>query len=150
MEYYIYLNAPEYLAQFVKHNFGDPVELIRDSPESRILREYLAKTPEDYKPEEETYNIRIRIPCFKEKDPRVYNYISSYVKQSLVDSFEELFKRSMWGEIGALGNLRCKTVNIIYSYMERNGVDQRHWETVSKKWYRLRKTYLKEKGITVF
>jgi hypothetical protein len=149
MEYFIYLSAPEHLAQFIRHSFGYPVELIRDSPEARILREYLSKEPEGFTDYSELCNVKIRIPYFKEKDPRVYHYISSSTRQALLESFDELLKRSMYQEIGALGNQNCKLSTLIYAYMEKHGIEEKYWYTISQKWYRLRKSYAKQCNVTI-
>jgi hypothetical protein len=149
MDYFIYLTAPAHLAQFIKHTFGYPAELIRDSPEARILREYLTKQPDESTSDESECNVKIRIPYFKEKDPRVYNYITPATKQVLLESFDELLKRSMYQEIGALGNVNCKLSSLIYAYMEKHGIDEKHWDTIAKKWYRFRQSYSKQAGVTI-
>lgn len=64
--FYVYLTVPEYLEQWITHTFGNPVELIKDSPEMRILNELLVKLPCGENPDSgEDANLTIPIPYFK-------------------------------------------------------------------------------------
>jgi hypothetical protein len=152
MEYYIYLKTQPYLAEFVTHSFGNPVTLERDSPESRIIREYISKLPANNKPDMgEDANIKVRIPFFKEADPRVYNHFGSAAKLALVESFNQLMEKCMMKEIGSLENVhRGNISDLIYAWMEKHGISDNgnNWYTVSKKYYRLRKKYI-QNGIKV-
>ena len=147
MDYYLYLKVSPYLADFITHSFGNPVELDRDSPESRIIRKYISKTPKDEKPDMgQDSNLTIRIPYFKEADPRVYNYMGKAAKNALVESFYQLMDKSMMEEIGSLENcIRGKTSPMIYAWMESHGIpdNETNWYAISQKYYRLRKKYLK-------
>lgn len=151
-DYFIYLKAEPYLAEFIKTAYGDPVILERDSPEARIIREFISKTPADAMPDlGEDANMKISIPYFKEADPRTYNYMGKSAKSALLESFDHLVERSMLREIGSLENSRRgKISSMIYAWMEKHGIpdDEKNWYTVSQKYYRLRKKYIK-KGIKV-
>ena len=151
-DYCIYLKAEPYLAFFLKTAFGDPVVLEKDPPEARIIREYIGKTPEGIVPElGEEANLVIRLPYFKEADPRIYNYMGKAAKTALLESFDQLIERCMLKEIGALENIRRGKISpMIYAWMEKHGIpdDGKNWYTISQKYYRLRKKYLK-KGIKV-
>jgi hypothetical protein len=150
MEYYLYLRAEPYLADFIRHAFGDPVELERDSPESRIIREFISKTPKGQTPATgEGANLRIKLPYFKESDPRVYNYLGKKAQRFLLESFDQIMEKCMMKEIGALDNsLRGKITPMIYAWMEKHGIpdNETNWYAISQKYYRLRKKY-REKGI---
>ncbi|MDR1454605.1 MAG: hypothetical protein LBJ01_03040 [Tannerella sp.] len=152
MDYYIYLNVQPYLAAFLKKSYGDPVELERDSPESRIIREYISRTPDGVAPDMGgDSNLRIRIPCFREADPRVYNYMGISAKKALTESFDQLLEKCMIREIGSLENYRRgKISSQIYAWMEKHGIpdDATNWYTISQKYYRLRKKYV-HSGIKV-
>jgi hypothetical protein len=143
----IYLKAEPYLAEFLITAYGDPVGLERDSPESRILREYISKTPSGVTPDMGVdFNLAVKIPYFKEADPRVYNYLGEAAKKALLESFDQIVERSMMREIGALENSRRgKIAPAIYAWMEKHGItdNENNWYTVSQKYYRLRKKYLK-------
>lgn len=149
-DYVIYMNAPEYLAQWIKHTFSYPSVLVKDSPESRILNEYLVKMPKDCQPDTGTdANVAIYIPYFKGKDPRVYNYLHKTGKDAVVESFRNLLMKNMMEEIGSIDNGTTKITTLIYAWMEKHGIDQEHWYAVSQIYYRLRKRYFTEKGIKI-
>lgn len=147
MEYFLYLKAEPYLAAFLNTSFGNPVELDKDSPESRIIREYISKTPTGEIPDMgEDSNLTIRLPYFKEADPRVYNYMGKAAKRALLESFDQLVEKCMMKEIGSLENCRRgKIAPQIYAWMEKHGIpdNEVNWYTISQKYYRLRKKYLK-------
>ena len=152
MDYFLYLKVQPYLAAFLKHTYGDPIVLERDSPEARIIREYISKTPTGEVPDMgNDSNLRIRIPFFKEADPRTYNYMGKAAKKTLVESFDQIIEKCMIKEIGSLENCRRgKISGLIYAWMEKHGIpdDDTNWYTISQKYYRLRKKYL-QKGIKV-
>jgi hypothetical protein len=151
-DYCIYLKAEPYLVSFLTAAYGNPVELERDSPEARIIREYISRTPADAVPDMESdFNLAVRLPFFKEADPRVYNYLGKSAKAALLESFDQVVERTMLREIGALENIRRgKIAPAIYAWMEKHGIpdDPRNWYTVSQKYYRLRKKYLRN-GIKI-
>ena len=149
-DYVVYLEAPEYLAQWISHTFGNPAILVKDSPESRILNECLIKTPKSCQPDTgENANVTIEIPFFKGKDPRVYNYLHDTGKNAVLESFRTLFVKNMMEELSQLDRGHVKIVTLIYMFMEKHGIDQQHWYVVSQIYYRLRKRYFEEKGIKV-
>lgn len=146
-DFYIYLKVEPYLEHFIKNAFGDPVEVDRDSPEARIIREFISKTPQGEIPDiGEGSNLRVAIPYFKEADPRVYNYMGKNAKAALIDSFDHLLKLCMMKELGTLENNRRGEISKqIYAWMEKHGIpdNETNWYTISQKYYRLRKKYLK-------
>ena len=149
-DYVIYLSAPEYLAQWITHTFGNPAVLVKDSPESRIINECLIKTPKHCQPDTgEKSNVSIEIPYFKNKDPRVYNYLHETGKNAVIESFRTLFVKNMMEEVGSLDKGNVKIVTLIYMFMEKHGINEEHWYVISQIYYRLRKRYFEEKGIKV-
>lgn len=149
-DYVIYMKAPEYLAQWIKHTFGSPSVLVKDSPESRILNECLVKMPRDCQPDTGAdTNVVIAVPFFKGKDPRVYNYLHTTGKNAVIESFRNLLMKNMMEEIGSIDNGSTKITTLIYAWMEKHGIEQEHWYAVSQIYYRLRKRYFEEKGIKI-
>lgn len=143
-DYCIYLKVEPYLKHFLENSFGDPVRVVRDSPESRIIRQFISKTPDDEIPDlGKDANLRVSIPYFKEADPRVYNYMGERAKIALIDSFDHLLKACMMKELGTLENSRRGELSKqIYAWMEKHGIPEESWYTISQKFYRLRKRYL--------
>jgi hypothetical protein len=149
MEYVIYLKAIPCLADFINHTFGNPVRLDRDSPETRIVRKLLSRTPPGKMPDAAgtaDFNLTVIIPWFKEADRRVYNYFSPAAKKVLVESFNQIMERSMIDEIGKVETFYSGKISaLIYSWMEKHGIEdnQTNWYTISQKYYRMRKKYVK-------
>jgi len=149
-DYVIYINAPGYLAEWIKHTFGAPAVLLKDSPESRILNECLVKTPTNAMPDTEAENnVAIVVPYFKGKDPRVYNYLHRTGKIAVVESFRTLFIKNLTEEIRPHDNGLVKLSTLIYMYMEKHGITEDGYFAVSQIYYRSRKKYFEEKGIKV-
>lgn len=149
-QFFIYLKTEPYLAEWIKSAFGSPVRLTRDTPEYVVVKRFLSKLPENTLPDiSSDFNVCLEIPWFKEKDPRVYNYMSPRAKQCLVESFECLFIRNMWTEIGSLENINCSLTNVIYAYLEKHEMSEEHWECIRQKYYRIRKRYFKENQIKI-
>lgn len=159
-DYNVYLKVPEYLAQWITHTFGNPVTLIKDSPEMRLLNELLVKLPCDRLPDTgENANIIIPIPYFKGKDPQYYNFLYDTGKNALEESFSSLFKKNLFTEVSAMKNLftedssgkteRVKRATLIYAFMEKHGIDEKYWDTVAQIFHRLNQKYSKEKNIKV-
>lgn len=149
-EFLITIQVEPYLADWIHCHFGNPVKLIKESPEQVLLKRFLDKAPLDYNPIGEEGNVRIEIPSFKEKDARCgYHYLSPRAKGLLAESFETLFLLNMWSELGNLDNVNCELTSVIYAWLEKHKMDDRHWETVRQKYYRLRKKYRQEKNIKI-
>ena len=143
----IYLKVEPYLAQWLTKAFGSPVDLPRDTPECRLIKRFLDKTPLDIRPDTgEGTNLAVLIPWSKEKDPRTYNYLSPRAKALLIESFETVFLNNMWTELGDLDNLNCNLTDVIYAWLEKHGIEEEQWETIRQKYYRIRKRF-REKGI---
>lgn len=149
-DYVIYLKAPQYLAQWISHTFGFPAVLVKDSPESRILNECLVKLPKDCQPDRgEQANVAISIPYFKGKDPRVYNYLYESGKKAVLESFRTLLIKNLMEEVGGIDNGSVKIATLIYAWLEKHGIDEDYWYTVSQIYYRTRIKYFEEKGIKI-
>lgn len=149
-EFVVYLTVPNYLAQWIEHTFGNPAELIKESPESRVLNEFLTKTPANAKPDTgEGSNVSVVIPYFKGKDPRTYNFLYQSGKNALAESFRTLLIKNLMEEVGSLENGNAKIATLIYAWMEKHGISENEWYTVSQIYYRTRKKYFTEKGIKI-
>lgn len=156
-DFTVKLQVPVYLQQWMYHAFGNPVELLRDGPESRLLNELLRKQPylnEDEapeltkpEPEEALVEVAIKIPWFKTKDARVYNFLSAHGETAMVDSFKTMFKKDLLNSIGTLKNLNCKQTTLIYDFMDKHGIDEDHWDSVKQIYYRNKKRYLTKNNV---
>lgn len=149
-EIFIHLRFETYLAEWVNNTFGSPVVLIKDSPEMRVLNEMLVKKPK-HAPElnEEQANVIIPIPYFRGKDPAIYNYLHPRGRNVLEESFRTLMIKNMMEEVGNLENNNVKMSSLIYGWMEKHGIDEQHWYTVSQIYYRVRRKYFENCGIKI-
>lgn len=147
--YTINLQVQPYLKEWCENAFGCPVKLDKDGIESRLLKRFLEKWPISL-PEEnaEDFNMQVEIPFFKEKDPRIYNYLCPKAKAALIESFETLFLLNMRSEICSL-ETNCKQSTLINAWMEKHGIDVKHEFTIRKKFYRMKKKYFTKNGIKV-
>lgn len=160
----ITLNVEPYLTAWLTRHFGNPIELVKDSPEAKLLKRLLDKQPDNIVPE--TGNVSVSLQYFKDKDPRVYSYLCESGKDALVESFESLFINNMWTEIGSLENFNCRLTSVIRGWCEKHGIihptdhitdvvllkqveeqNARNFETVRQKYYRLRKKYHRRAGV---
>ncbi len=147
----IYLKTDDYLAEWINHTFGNPVQLIHGSPEMRVLNELVSKRPKFnvYDIPKEESNVTIPIPYFKGKNPETYNYLYKSGRKALEESFRTLFIKNLMEEVGALENHNVKISTLIYAYMEKHGIDEKHWDTVSQIYYRTRKKYFQKCDIKI-
>jgi hypothetical protein len=147
MVFYIYIKTPPYLADFIRDSFGHPAILPKNSPEHRIIRHFITRTPADCRPDlAKDGNVTICIPVFRERDPRVYNYMGRHAKNYLIESFESLFDKCLISEVASLENLRNNKISsAIYAFMEKHNIDLStvNTETVLQRYYRIRKRYQK-------
>ncbi len=158
-EFLIYLKVPVYVAEWAIHSLGidndaleekirrDIIEFPKDSVENRLIKKFLEKTPAGVSPEMKgDSNLGVRIPSYKLKDPRVYNYLNEASKKLLTDSLETLLLQNLWSELGSLENLNCSIKQTIVSWCKMHGISDQYEDTIAQKFYRLRKRYAK-KGI---
>lgn len=146
----VYLKVETYLAEWIKHAHGDPVQMPKDSPESRLLKLFLERQPANIpidKPSD--FNVAVRIPWYKEKDARTYFYLSPRAKAMIAECYETMFLHNLWCELGSVENLTCSLTALIYAWLERHGMSDEHWETVRQKYYRLRKRYARECNLKI-
>lgn len=149
-DYVIYIEAPGYLADWIKHTFGNPAVLLKDSPESRVLNECLVKLPTNAQPSMPgSSKIAIAVPYFKGKDPRVYNYLHKTGEIAVAESFRSLFIKNLCEEILHLDNGNIKMSTLLYMFLEKHGISEDHYYAVAQIYYRMRKKYFIEKEIKI-
>lgn len=158
-EFLIYLKVPVYVAEWAIHSLGIDndapegsvkraiIDFPKDSVENRLIKKFLEKTPAGVSPDMKgEHNLGVRIPSYKLKDPRVYNYLNEASKKLLTDSLETLLLQNLWSELGSLENLNCSIKQTIVSWCKMHGISDQYEDTIAQKFYRLRKRYAK-KGI---
>lgn len=138
-----------YLLEFAQKTFGNPARFPKDSPESRMLKRLLKPRPQTPDTEEPREGLRVIVPDSKDKNPNVYNYLGKFARLAIHASVSELFRADMQHFFISLRNDSRAQKELIYAYMEEKGIDERHWDTVSKIWYRIRETRRKQNNLNV-
>lgn len=147
MEYYIYLKMPSYLRQWVifRHGGKDPVTLIRGSIESKLLQRVTVPLPDGYLPlRKREDELAIVIPYNKHHDPRTYNHITETGKRCMLQMLKNSFDIELWNFLHDFGAIGKKQKDLIYLFMEQNGIveDGTCWDSIAKSYQRMRNIYL--------
>lgn len=142
----LYLKLDEYLAQWFIHDQGGayPVRLVRGSVESAILELFLETPPPDYVPElQEPGWIAIELPNFRNKDTRDNYYLPPKARDALVTCIRNRFDLAMWNALHRFANVFKRQDNMIYAFMEKNGIElsERNWNAIAKRYQRKRDIY---------
>lgn len=142
----IYINNVEpYLKQWFVHEQGGdyPVNLVRGSVESDMLRLFLENKSADSLPVIDDRTLAINIPCFKKKDPRTYNYLPPMAKVALHKCIKNRFDVQMWQDLHHFSNLGIQIDDLIYAWMEKHGIEltETNWNAIAKRYQRKRKAY---------
>lgn len=147
---YIYLEVERYLREYLIFHFGDPIRLPVNSPELKLIKRHLSKLSEnttpDINPGNEISFVRIEIPYSKEKDPREYNYLYPSAKDALRNNLIAIFENHMWSDLIDIKKRRRGDLGSqIYAWCEMNGIsnlnDDKNFETIRQKFYRMRYEY---------
>ena len=144
----IYIELDPYLRQWFVHDFGgnEPVELRRDSVESKILETYLAKQPPDCIPQTRGSEgqVAIYIPTFRYRPAEYYNYLPKQAMSALVNSIRNRFDVDLWNDLHTFGRIGRRQDELIYAWMEMHGIEltEANWNAIAKRYQRQRKRYL--------
>lgn len=143
----IYINNVEpYLKQWFVHEQGGdyPVNLMRGSVESDMLRLFLENKNADSPPVIDDRTLAINIPSYKKKDPRTYNFLPPMAKVALHKCIKNRFDVQMWQDLHHFSNLGIQIDDLIYAWMEKHGIEltETNWNAIAKRYQRKRKAYL--------
>lgn len=147
-QFVLYLKLPDYLDQWLKHEFFDLerqcVVFPKGSTERIILELFLAKQPKGLKPCIDRKGMTvIAIPDFSAKPAHTYNYLPPKGAAALISTIKKRFKVLMWDELHVIRQEDVQIMDIVYAFLEKYGIEQseRNWETVRQMYARLRKVY---------
>ena len=159
-EVLLYLLVPDYLAQWYAnecrrdehamddhyeikvYHFPDPVSPIRNSLESKILKEYLTKQPSEG-PTHRLANLAIAIPYYRNRDPRIYNYLNPKAKGLLYQTMRNRFQIQLWRAIHSIDTEVTRKDLAITAWMAQNGIEYNdtNYNSIVKVYDRLEATY---------
>lgn len=147
-QFCIYLKLEPYLRDWFINDCGGgvPVHLRKGSAESDILLCFLQKQPSSTPDLPSDEDVAIFIPTFKDKDPRVYNYLGASGKRALKRCIKTRFDVELWRDLQKFamfkGHLKQ---DLIYAWMETHHIEinETNWCAIDKCYYRKRRLYKK-------
>lgn len=148
-EFYIYLELPPYLAQWLIDDCGgSPVHLPKLTTERRILETFLIQLPANARPNLPTStSTAIVIPNFRYKPPMYYNYLPARAMAELADCIRSRFIIELWNDLHRNGYIGKRRDNLIYAWMEAHGIEstETNWNAIAKIYQRQYKNYLERR-----
>lgn len=143
---HIYLEIEDYLAQWLINDMGgnNPVRLKRGSMEWCLLEQFLKTPPPDYVPRtSEPGMLCIELPNFRSKDTRYNYYLPPRAADALKACIRTRFDIEMWNALYKFANLFQRQDNLIYAFMEKNGIEltEKNWNAIAKRYQRKRDIY---------
>lgn len=147
----VFLKLEPFLAQWFIHDQGgdNPVELTRGSMESMMLEIYLVPRPDGVREQLEPWSgeVAIRVPSFKNKNTKVFNYLTERGRIALKGCIRKRFVIELWQDLFRFENLELRLDEQIFAWMEAHGIDcnDTNYNSIAKIYLRQRKTYRQNK-----
>ena len=144
-QYSLYIKPPEYLAQWLRHEFWDEesrrVVFPRGSAPRAVLQSLLRKPPLRYHESPDATLLPVEVPSFKGVNAATFNYLSDSGKAALISACKKLFQATLFNELHELFDHDVQITDIIYDFMDRHGIDrtEKNWETIREMYSRMRK-----------
>lgn len=144
-QFSVYINPPEYLGQWLRHDFWDSesgrVVFPRGSAPRAVLCSLLRKAPRDFCPGDTSGLIPVEVPSFKGINPATFNYLSPIGQTALISACKKLFQATLSNELHELFSYDVQITDIVYEFMDRHGIErsERNWETIRQMYSRMRK-----------
>ena len=149
-QFSIYLNAPDYLAQWLRHEYWSDengrVEFPRGSAPRTVLSSFLKRQPRNAPQEDTAGLLPVEVPTFKGINPNTHNYVSDKGKTAIVSTCKRMFQNMLWNELHDLFTEDVQITDIIYAFMDRHGIEPeaKNWETIRQMYYRMRERTLQQ------
>lgn len=150
-QYNVYIKVPEYLEQWLRHDFWNPglgrVEFERGSNCHSILSRFLRRRPNGYSEDNVAELLPVEIPTFKGMNPDSHNYLIPEGEKALVSAIKRNFKTLIDRELSCFFIRDVVITDIIYAFMASHGIEQsaKNWETIRQMFKRLRDKSIKYK-----
>ena len=143
---FLYLEIEDYLAQwFINDQGGNyPIRLSRGSMEWCLLEQFLQTPPADYVPQVGGEGfVCIELPNFRSKDTRYNYYLPPKATETLKACIRNRFDIALWNALHRFAALFQRQDNLIYAFMEANGIDmtEKNWNAIAKRYQRKRDIY---------
>lgn len=144
-QFSIFVKAPDYLHQWLRHEYWDEatgrVVFPRGSAPRAVLQSLLRPKPRGWAQGDTAGLLRVEVPSFKGINPATFNYLSADGQSALVSACKALFKTQLHLELSPLFEHDVNITDVIYDFMDRHGIDRdpRNWETIRQMYFRMRK-----------
>ena len=140
----IYLHLDNYLAQWLVHEYGEPIEFPRNSTENDVIELGLMKKPFlAAVPGPGDNRVAIRVPYFKDKDIRKYTFLPVSARKSLARCIRSRFVIALWNDLCKFGHIGRQKQDLLWTWMESHGIEQNdtNFNTIAKIYKRKRDVY---------
>lgn len=144
-QFSVFINPPDYLAQWLRHEYWDEatgrVVFPRGSAPRAVLQSLLRHAPRGFRPGDTTGMLPVEVPTFKGLNPASFNYLSKDGQTALVSTCKKLFRTALVNELYVLFDQDVQITDVIYAFMDRHGIEptEQNWETIRQMYSRLRK-----------
>ena len=149
-QFSLYIKAPDYLRDWLRHDFWNAetgrVEFPRNSQERIVLELFLKKAPADVQPPTaEEGMLRVEVPSTHGKNPATFNYLSPAGETAFLSTIKRRFKKLVWDELHVIRPDEVQITDIVYAFLDKHGIEptETNWETVRQMYARLRKIYVR-------
>lgn len=147
----IYISLPPFMTAWLVNDAGGelPVRIRKGSVEHMTIEAFISRPKdgrEDSVAEFAEDGIPIMIPEFKYKDSS-YTHLPIKARQALEHAISNRFNLALWHDLNKFGNIGKKQKHLILAWMEANGIpdDGVNWDSIAKRYQRLRDVYLANK-----
>lgn len=145
-QFSVYIQAPDYLDQWLRHEYWDPetsrVVFPRGSAPRAVLYSVLRKAPRNWRPPSDTARLLpVEVPTFKGINPSTFNYLRPTGQAALVSTCKKLFRAMLFKELHVLFDHEVQITDVIYDFMDSHGIErtERNWEAIRQMYARMRK-----------
>ncbi len=146
-KFVIYIRLKPFIAQWLTHHFGCPVEFPPQSVGNRRITAVLLRRPHGAAPELDGPGLTpVAIPYSKQKDPEGWNYVTPRGKRIIVEYIESLFEDNLYSEFRELCDEDSRLQTAAYAWCEMHGVSIDYADTIRQRFYRER-CRLAERGV---
>lgn len=148
-QYNIYIKVPEYLDQWLRHDFWNPglrrVEFERGSNCHSILSRFLRRRPAGWSGPDTEGLLPVEVPTFKGLNPDQHNFLIPEGEKALVSAIKRNFKTLIDRELACFYIRDVVITDIIYAFMAVHGIEptEKNWETIRQMFKRLRDKSIK-------
>lgn len=143
-QYSIYFKVPDYLDQWLRHDFWNPVshrvEFQRGSNIHSTFSTFLRREPAGYDRGDVDGLLPIEVPTFKGMNPAQHNYLTVEGKKAVVSAIKRNFKRVLEKELSVFFLQDVCITDIVFAFMAKHGIsdDPKNFEAIRQMYYRIK------------